>query len=395
MTRADAAQADAARAATGRQVPGRRDDVQRSRPQADAARAATGRQERWPRVAGVAKIAVLRANAIGDFLLALPALEALRAAYPGAELVLLGSDWHREFLAGRPGPVDRCVAVPPSHGVRDDRPPVPPEALDAFFAAMRAERFDLAVQLHGGGANSNPFTTRLGATVSAGARAPDAAGLDRTVAYARHQPELLRLLEVVGLVGAAPVTLEPRVAVTAADRAESDRLLPGDGRPLVALHPGANDARRRWPPERFAAVGRELSRKGARVVVTGGRADRDLAAGVTGLLAGEATDLSGRLSLGGLAGLLERCRLVVANDSGPRHLAAAVGTATVGVYWCPNAVVYGPLLRARHRVLVSWQLACPVCGSNAMLEGCGHRDPFVAGIGVEEVLAEALDLYQA
>ncbi|HYT25358.1 MAG TPA: glycosyltransferase family 9 protein, partial [Actinomycetota bacterium] len=201
-------------------------------------------------VPGVARLAVLRANAVGDFLLALPALEALRRAYPDAEVVLLGSDWHRAFLAGRPSPVDRCVAVPPSRGVRDDRPPAPPEALDAFFARMRAERFDLALQLHGGGASSNPFVARLGAAATAGARAADAPGLDRTTAYNLYQPEVLRLLEVVSLVGAAPVTLEPRVAVTAADRAESRAALPGDGRPLVAIHPGARDPRRRWPPER-------------------------------------------------------------------------------------------------------------------------------------------------
>ena len=103
-------------------------------------------------VEGVQKLAVLRANAIGDYLVSLPAIEALRAAYPAAELVLLGSDWHVGFLAGRPGPVDRCLPVPPTVGVRDDRPPAPPAEVDRFFARMRAERFDLAVQLQGAAA---------------------------------------------------------------------------------------------------------------------------------------------------------------------------------------------------------------------------------------------------
>ena len=91
-------------------------------------------------VEDVRRLAVLRANAIGDFLVSLPAIEALRAAYPAAELVLLGAGWHAGFLAGRPGPVDRCVPVPPTVGVRDDRPPSPPGAVDSFFARMRAER---------------------------------------------------------------------------------------------------------------------------------------------------------------------------------------------------------------------------------------------------------------
>ena len=96
-------------------------------------------------VEDVRKLAVLRANAIGDYLISLPAIEALSSAYPDAELVLLGSDWHASFLAGRPGPVDRCLPVPPTTGVRDDHPPSPPAMVDRFFARMRAERFDLAV----------------------------------------------------------------------------------------------------------------------------------------------------------------------------------------------------------------------------------------------------------
>ena len=211
-------------------------------------------------VEGVHKLAVLRANAIGDYMVSLPAIQALRAAYPAAELVLLGADWHTGFLAGRPGPVDRCLPVPPTVGVRDDQPPAPPAEVDRFFARMRAERFDLAVQLHGGGRHSNPFLRRLGARVTAGSRTPDAPPLDRTVPYTGHQHEIHRFLEVAAVVGAAPVTLEPRLAVTDADRAEAAAVLAGDDRPLVVLHPGAKDPRRRWPVERLAVVGRELAR---------------------------------------------------------------------------------------------------------------------------------------
>jgi ADP-heptose:LPS heptosyltransferase len=67
---------------------------------------------RCKKVPGVRRIAVLRANALGDFIFALPALEALRAAYPQAEIVLLAKKWHATFLQGRPGPVDRVVVVP-------------------------------------------------------------------------------------------------------------------------------------------------------------------------------------------------------------------------------------------------------------------------------------------
>jgi ADP-heptose:LPS heptosyltransferase len=347
-------------------------------------------------VQGVERIAVLRANAIGDFIVSLPALEALRAAYPDAELTLLACDWHRDFLAGRPGPVDRCVPVPPSVGVRDDRPPAPPAAVEAFLADMRARRFDLAVQLHGGGRHSNRFVRGLGARVTIGSRGPDAPPLDRWVPYTGYQPEVLRFLEVVGLAGAAPVTLEPRIQVTAADRAEAARALSEGGRdaPLVALHPGAKDPRRRWPLEKLAGVGAELAAKGARLLVIGDAGERELAARVVAGLGGQAADLSGRLSLGGLAALLQRCTLLVGNDSGPVHLAGAVGTATVAVYWCVNLLNAGPLSRTRRRALVSWRQHCPLCGADATRGGCPHPASFVAEVEAAEVAAEALDLLE-
>jgi ADP-heptose:LPS heptosyltransferase len=345
-------------------------------------------------VKDVRKLAVLRANAIGDYLVSLPALEALRVAYPEAELVLLGAGWHAGFLAGRPGPVDRCLAVPPTVGVRDDRPPSPAAAVDWFFARMRTERFDLAVQLQGGGLHSNPFVCRLGARVTAGSQAPDAPPLDRTVPYTGHQHEIHRFLEVAGLVGATPVTLEPRLQVTATDRAEAAAVLAEDGRPLVVLHPGANDPRRRWPVERLAVVGSELARKGARMAVVGTATEQPLADRLLATLDGDAADLTGRLRLGGLAGLLERATLLIGNDSGPRHLAAAVGTATVAVYWGMHLGSYGPLYRARHRAPTAWRLHCPVCGANSLQEDCraSHQASLVADVTVDEVLAEALDL---
>jgi ADP-heptose:LPS heptosyltransferase len=345
-------------------------------------------------VKDVRKLAVLRANAIGDYLVSLPALEALRAAYPQAELVLLGSGWHAGFLAGRPGPVDRCVPVPPTVGVRDDRPPAHRATVDQFFARMQTERFDLAVQLQGGGCHSNPFVRRLGARVTAGSQAPDAPPLDRTVPYTGHQHEIHRFLEVAGLVGATPVTLEPRLQVTAADRAEAAAALAEDDRPLVVLHPGANDPRRCWPVDRLAVVGSELARKGARLAVVGTAAEQPLADRLLATLDGDAADFTGRLGLGGLAGLLVQATLLVGNDSGPRHLAAAVGTATVAVHWCVGLGSYGPLYRARHRAPTAWRLHCPVCGANGLQHDCrsSHAASFVADVTTEEVLAEALDL---
>jgi hypothetical protein len=96
---------------------------------------------------------------------------------------------------------------------------------------------------------------------------------------------------VAGLVGAAPVTLEPRLEVTDADRAEAMAVLAGDDRPLVILHPGANDPRRRWPVERLAVAGNELARKGARLAVVGTATEQPLVDRLLDRLDGHAADL--------------------------------------------------------------------------------------------------------
>lgn len=325
---------------------------------------------------------------------ALPALCALEVAYPDAEITLLGAPWHADFLEGRPGPVHRVVPVPPSQGVW-----LPPgcnesaDELERFFTRMGEERFDLALQLHGGGRHSNPFTLRLGARVTAGLCTPDAERLDRWVSYVYYHPEILRYLEVVALVGAGPVSLEPRLAVTDDDLAEAEEAL-GLRRasPLVVLNPGAGDPRRRWPPSKLAQVGDLLADAGADVVVTGDSGDVPLAAAVVDAMRAPALSLAGRLSLAALAGVLSRSAVVVSNDSGPLHLAAAVGAATVGIYWCGNLINAGHPTAHRHRSAAAWQVACPVCGTDAVNSDCGHRDSFVAGVTVQEVAGAALEL---
>lgn len=342
----------------------------------------------------VRRIAVLRANAVGDFVFALPALAALRARYPAARLTLLGKAWHAAFLPGR-GVVDQVVELPPVPGV--SAPPSAPghaAATDTLCARLRARRFDLACQLHGGGRYSNPFVRRLGARCSIGLRADDAPPLDRCIPYVPWHNERLRLLEAVALAGAAPAGLEPRLPVLQRDRDELDHRLPPLDGPLAVLNPGAGDPRRRWPGERFAVVGDALARAGATVVVQGSADERALTAAVVEKMRMPALDAGGRLALGGLAALLARARLVVSNDSGPLHLAQAVGSATVGIYWLTNLLVSGALSATRHRHALSLRLACPVCGADNVHTRCAHDVSFVDEVSADEVLETALALWR-
>jgi ADP-heptose:LPS heptosyltransferase len=344
------------------------------------------------------KIAVLRPSALGDFIFSLPALDALHETYPDAEIVLLGLRWHEEFLRRRPGPVHRVIVVPTSRGVGAPADANQDEAeLDAWFRWMAQERFDIALQLHGGGRHSNPFVERLGARVTAGFRAADAPALDRFMPYVYHQNERVRQLEAVALVGASMWSLTSHLVVTASDRAEADAALPERckgvaHRPLVVLQPGATDPRRRWPAKRFAALADALVQRGAQVAINGSSNEHDLVAEVLRNMQEDALDLSGQLTLRGLAGLLSRAQLVVSNDTGPLHLAEAVGAATVGIYWLTNLGISGSLSCSRHRYALSFRTTCPTCGRVNLEERCEHDDSFVADVPLGDVLSPAIEL---
>jgi ADP-heptose:LPS heptosyltransferase len=352
------------------------------------------------RVTAVRKIAVLPAHALGDYLFAVPALDALKAAYPRAELTLIGAAWHVGTLGARPGPVDRVVLAPPVMAVSDPatREPTP---LEPFLAWAHAEAFDLALQLHDGGRHSNGLVTALGARVTAGVRATDAPPLDRWLPYRYYQPEVFRLLEVVGLVGAEPVGCRPRFDVTASDLDELDATLGPAARPRVVLHPGATDRRRRWPTERFAAVGDRLADEGVELLVTGVGAERAVVQRVCAQLRRPARALVDELSVGGLAALLASSVLLISNDTGPLHLAEAVGTAAIGLFWIGNMINAAGVYRTRYRPLISWIFRCPDCGTDCTRDpypartggtACRHAPSFLAGIGVAEVTDAALDL---
>jgi ADP-heptose:LPS heptosyltransferase len=305
---------------------------------------------------------------------------------------LLAREWHAEFLRGRPSPIDRVIVLPPISGL--SLPERPGEAIPAprdFIEGMRRERFDIAIQLHGGGKASNPFLARLGARVTVGMRAPGSAPLDRWVRYIYFQHEVLRYLEVAALVGAPPAGLEPEIAATARDLEESESLVP-PGVSFAAIHPGATDPRRRWAPERFARLGDRLAEEGFTVVLTADRSEESLVRTVVGAMRRPAVDLAGKLTLGGLAGLLSRAAVVVGNDTGPLHLARAVGAPSVTIYWVGNLINGSPITRHLHRALGSWQLDCPVCGVANVEARCTHEVSFVDRVSYEDVEEQVFDV---
>ncbi|RPI78487.1 MAG: glycosyltransferase family 9 protein [Chloroflexi bacterium] len=210
--------------------------------------------------------------------------------------------------------------------------------------------------------------------------------------YVYWQPEFLRYLEVVGLVGARTAQIEPQISVTERDIQESMELLPKKDKQIIILHTGSGDPRRRWPPEKFARLGDFLSARDLLVVLVGIESERDIVQKVIGGMQHEAVDASGKTSLEALVGLMKRSALVVSNDSGPLHLAVATGAPTVGIYWGPNLVTAGPAARSNHRPHLAWTLACPSCGRNTIHDVCGHLDSLVSEVNVEDVFESAMEL---
>ncbi|MDQ0769123.1 ADP-heptose:LPS heptosyltransferase [Pseudarthrobacter defluvii] len=343
----------------------------------------------------VSRIVVLRGGGLGDLIFAIPAMAALKAAYPAATITLLGTPIHKALMEALKSPVDEVVVLPFAEGVRPGEED--PEELERFFAQMRSRKFDLAVQVHGGGRYSNPFLLRLGARHTVGTRTPDAASLERTVPYLYYQHEPLRALEVAGFAGAFPVDLEARLAPagggSAPEAADGDA-----GQPLVVIHPGATDPRRRWPVDKFAELAAACAADGSRVVIVGDSSEQDLAEGIARQAGSAAVQsVAGALDMAGLVALLAKADVVVANDSGPRHLAQALGVPTVGIFWAGNVINAGALGRSLHRVHASWVTSCPTCGIDVTQVGwtaprCSHDDSVVAGIGVAEVYEDVRSL---
>ncbi len=346
----------------------------------------------------VRKIAVLHPGTIGDFVFSLPALHALRQAYPQAEIVYLGKPWHADFLDGRPGPVDRVEVVPPCPGIS-----APPDAqgdtdaIENFVDRMRGAGFDLALQLHDGGHHANPFLLRLGARFAIGLKAHDAEPLERWIACDGWHNKRLQLLEVAALAGADTLRIGRELQVIERDRQEAAHAIaPDPGNPLVLLQPGAGDPRRRWPIQHFAAIADALIEEaGALVAINGTQQESALVRQIQGQMRYRAVDLSGRLSLSGLCGLLERAALLVSNDSGPLHLGLAIGTPCVGIYWLTKLIESGPLRQQGHRAALSARVHCPVCGALNLSSRCAHDVSFVAELPVEEVKTMAMELLHA
>lgn len=351
-------------------------------------KAGGGRREE-KKTAHPRRIAIFRALQLGDLLCAVPAWRALRAAYPDAHITLIGLPWARDFAQRYRHYIDGFIEFPGAPGLPERNADA--SAGPGFVQRVRAMQLDLLVQMHGSGELTNPLVADWGARAVAafhrGADERDAAGV--RLAWREHEQEVLRNLRLVAAVDAAACGAHLEFPVHPAEQRAADRLtsmLRGD---FACLHPGARYPSRRWPAERFAAVGDALAERGLQVVITGAAEESALARSVMRHMRHPAADFTSRTTLGSLAALVGRARLVVCNDTGMSHVAAAVDAPSVVISSGADAQRWRPLDEARHRML--WHdVHCRPCAHRV----CPTAHECALGVGVEAVTAEAQRLLE-
>lgn len=312
---------------------------------------------------GVRKIAILRALHLGDLLLAVPALRSIRAGFPDAEISLVGLSWAGAFAERFSCYIDRFVEFGGFPGIIET--PIDPKQSARFIAEQRDYGYDLVIQMHGNGSVSNACALAFEGTVTAGlfpGKPP--AGLTVGAPYPHTLPEVERNLALARLLGCPEMGIKLEFPLTDGDRAEADELLaPLDyqPRPWIGVHAGARAPARRWPERRFTAVANELAAiHGCSIVLTGGPGEEDTAGAVANELLYPTLNLAGLTSLGGLAAIIGRLDLFISNDTGPAHIADALGTPSVTIFGPADPVRWAPLDQTRHPI-VRHSVDCSPC----------------------------------
>ncbi len=298
----------------------------------------------------VQRIAVLRALFLGDLICTTPAFRALHRRFPEAEITLIGLPWAAELVARVPY-LHRLDHFPGYPSIIE----VPYDAArtSSWLAVARAKPFDLAVQMHGSGRVTNGFIAALGARTTIGYHPERDNRLTGTLSWMEGEHEVLRWLRLVEMVGATGESTRVDWPVSEGDRTRAAALLAETtGGPLIGLHAGAKDAARRWPPERFAALGNTLANAfGARIVLTGAESERAISRAIQQEMRTPVLNLAGETDIGTFAAIIAQLDLLVTNDTGASHLAAASGTRSVVLFGPSNPRQWAPLDRERHDVL--------------------------------------------
>jgi lipopolysaccharide heptosyltransferase I len=324
-----------------------------------------------------ARILIIKPSAIGDVVHALPVLNLVRHKWPSAKISWVVTPACAGLLEGHPQ-LDEVILFNRRRFGHAWRSPRTLLAMWRFSRALRKRKFDLVIDLQGL-LRSGWMARATGAPVRVG---PSNAREFGWIFYTHRVPvswdwhAIDRYLAMADALGCGKAPVEFVFATTDADRAAVAAMLPAAGRFAVLL-PGTNWKTKRWPVEHFAAAVEPLkSRFGLDTVIAGHGGDSELAQQIAGI------NLCGKTNLRQLVALLERAELVIANDSGPMHIASALGRPLVTPYGPTNPARTGPYRRMES--VLRLDIPCSPCYSRR----CSHQS-CLQWLKPDDVLAHA------
>src|SRR5262245_20546008 len=333
----------------------------------------------------IERILVRGPNWVGDAVLAIPAIKALREHFQGVELTLLVRPWVAGLFTSAPF-VDKVWSEAKPTGVGD---------WARITRNIREHRFDMALLL------PNSFESALmmflGGVPQRVGYATDGRRWMLTTAVTppagfRHQVHYY--LDLVRTLSAAPERPSIEIHAAPEERDAARNLLNAAGvekkASFMVLNAGAAyGSAKRWREDRFAEVADLLATEfGLSVVLIGSEAERTIAENIRSRMKTKSAVLNGRTSLETLIGVLAESSLMITNDSGPMHIAAALGTPTVAIFGSTDERATGPLgLRTR---IVRRPVECSPC----LLRECPIDHRCMNGVSVEDVRQDARELFQ-
>jgi lipopolysaccharide heptosyltransferase I len=318
------------------------------------------------------KILIVRLSALGDVVRCLPALTALRNAFPQAHIGWIVERPYDELVEGHPD-LDEVIVLPRKEWARRAKNPIRlpalPFEISRFFRALKKKRYDVAIDFQGN-LRSALVTRWSGAPRRIGLGAPSAKESAHVFYTEKFIPPAgvhrltwnMLMLYALGIKDAA---VEWHLPENAQEKSRAREFLSSIRRtngPLVVIHPGTSKFGefKRWPAERFAETARRLhDESGAAIVVTGGPGERELCEAVAGGAA-ECAVVAPPTSLKALAALIGEADLFVGADTGPMHIAAAAGVPVVAVFGPKDPAFYGPYGEG-HEVVTA-EVSCRPCG---------------------------------
>ncbi len=335
--------------------------------------------------ASVRSIVLINTTALGDTLFSTPAIRAIRGAFPKAKIIALVSPTAKEVLLYNPhlnGIIDHPGRVNLPFFFR----------LPSLLRKIRQEAFDVAVVLHGNDPDAVPLAYLSGATYRFGLAKSRLAFL-LTHPFAFDIPDThyihMWLTHLKGLgISFKGEEMEIFLSREEEDAAErilvAQRLSPGR---IVGIHPFANKLRDKlWSFDRVVELGAAIVREGYTPLLFGGLSERKVAEEMAEQSEGRMISLAGRLTLRQTMALIKRCVLFISVDSGPLHVAQALGVPTVALFGPSDPKLTGPLLSPAVVVYNKWE--CSPCGWRP----CPYQVACMDSIGVEDVVNAARSL---